>query len=307
MMLFGSSDDRLLIMPVLNSSTMGLKQFSFKYFLFIVSIFLLITFSAMGQGIGKGLKVRPSWEIGLSLGASEFLNTINPNADAIFEKFNYWKPNINPALSLSIIKSITPAISAELLYFTTRLSGSWDLNKGYPIPPLAISEGLAYPNPFKTGINQLDLLISINLNQMVAPNRANDKWNLFIKGGIGAVLVRGIDALYPYTRADKFVDYALVYGGGFSYQINNRLKLNLDVILNRVETDRLDGVRELLPGLPPVGANSYYFYNLKERYISSSIGITYTIAWNRQTHFGNSTRKCAVYEKPKVKKVRRRY
>ena len=286
---------------------MGLKQVSLKFFVFIVPILFLNSHVTASQAFGKRLKVQSSWEIGFSFGVSKFLNTINPNVDANYAKFNYWNSDLNPAFSLYVIKSISPAMNAELRWFSTRLSGSWDQNSGYTVPPLAVLQGLVYPNPFKTGINQLDFLLSLNLFQMVAPNRSFDQMNLFIKGGIGAVAVRGIDALYPYAQGDRMIDYALVYGGEFSYQINRKLKIKLDAFINRVETDRLDGVHEILQGMPPIGSNSYYYYNLKERYFSSTIGISYTIGWNRKTHFSKSSRSCAVYAKSYVRKARKRY
>ncbi len=286
---------------------MGFKQVSLRFFVSILAIFFLNIHVSASQAYGKRLKVRSSWEIGFSCGVSEFLNTINPNTDAKFAKFNYWNSNLNPAISFSIVKSLSPAMNAEFRYFTTKLSGSWNQNSGYPVPPLALLQGLEYPNPFKTGINQFDFLLSLNLLQMVAPNRSFDNINLFIKGGIGAVVVRDIEALYPYAQGDHMTDYALVYGGEFSYQINKNIKLKIDAFVNRVETDRLDGVHEILPGMPPIGSNSYYFYNLKERYFSSTIGISYTIGWIRKTHFTKSTRSCAVYAKPYVRKNRKRY
>jgi hypothetical protein len=286
---------------------MGLKLVSLIKIVFIISILFLNTHVSASQAYGKRLKVRSSWEIGFSCGVSNFLNTINPNADAKYSRFNYWNSDLNPAVSLSIVKSLSPAMNAEFRWFTTKLSGSWNQNSGYPVPPLALLQGLDYPNPFKTGINQFDFLLSLNLFQVIAPNRSFDQMNFFIKGGIGAVVIRGIEALYPYTQGDRMVDYALVYGGEFSYQINRKIKLKLDAFVNRVETDRLDGVHEILPGMPPIGSNSYYFYNLKERYFSSTIGISYTIGWIRKTHFTKSTRSCAVYAKPYVRKVRKRY
>jgi hypothetical protein len=251
--------------------------------------------------------VRSSWEVGVSCGISRFINTINPNLDAAYDKFNYWNPDFNAAFSLSIIKSISPSMNAEIRWFTTKLSGSWNPDNGYPVPPLALTQGLVYPNPFKTGINQFDLLLSLNLFQVFAPNRSFDQMNLFVKGGAGAVIVRDYEALYPNNQGNHMIDYALVYGGEFSYQINSKIKIKIEAFLNRVESDRLDGIQQLLPGQNISDPNPFYFYNLKERYFSSTIGMTYTFGWVRKTHFSKSTRSCAVYAKPNVRKVRKRY
>ena len=286
---------------------MGLKHFSLRFFVFIISTLLLNSHVSASPAFGKRLKVRSSWEVGFSCGVSGFLNTINPNTDAAYDKFNYWNPDLNPAISLSIIKSLSPSMNAEIRLFTTKLSGSWNPNSGYPVPPLAISQGLQYPNPFKTGINQFDLLLSLNLFQMFAPNRSFDQINLFIKGGVGAVIVKDYEALYPNNQGGHMIDYALVYGGEFSYQINSKIKLKLDAFINRVETDRLDGIQQLLPGQNITDPNPFYFYNLKERYFSSTIGLTYTFGWIRKTHFSKSSRSCAVYAKPNIRKVRKRY
>jgi hypothetical protein len=286
---------------------MGLKQFFLSFFVFIFSIFFLNIQVSASQAFGKRLKVRSSWEVGVSCGISRFINTINPNLDAAYDKFNYWNPDFNAAFSLSIIKSISPSMNAEIRWFTTKLSGSWNPDNGYPVPPLALTQGLVYPNPFKTGINQFDLLLSLNLFQVFAPNRSFDQMNLFVKGGAGAVIVRDYEALYPNNQGNHMIDYALVYGGEFSYQINSKIKIKIEAFLNRVESDRLDGIQQLLPGQNISDPNPFYFYNLKERYFSSTIGMTYTFGWVRKTHFSKSTRSCAVYAKPNVRKVRKRY
>jgi len=249
---------------------------------------------------------RNNWEFGFTGGASQFRNSINPNSDATFKKFNYWNADYNTAITVSIIKNFSPKFSAEFEFLTTKLSGSWNENSGYGIPLPATSQNL--PSPFKTGINQFTLMFVPNLNKIVAPNSANDKWYLFIKLGIGASFLKEYKGLYPYGKGNGF-EYALAYGGGLSYTINEKIKLKLGTTWYRVESDRLDGVHTMRPVQSPDARddNSVFYFNLKELYVYPYVGMTYGFGQiQSKAHFirGNNSR--FLWFKPSSKFRKRR-
>ena len=124
-------------------------QVSLKAFILATVLIFQLTTSTSAQKTGKDYR----WEIGFSGGASMFLNSINPNSDAEYKKFNYWNSDLNGSISLSLIKKITSQFSAEFEWQTTKLSGTWNKDNGYLIPQRAVELGLPYPDPFKTGIH----------------------------------------------------------------------------------------------------------------------------------------------------------
>jgi hypothetical protein len=230
---------------------------------------LCIAQSTVAQYSRRSSGEMSSWQIGFTAGASKFLTTINPNSDAVYNKLSYWNSNFNAAISLSLIKTISPKFSAEFEFMTTKLSGDWNENSGFKLPAAA---GNVIPKPFKTGINQLNLTLIANLNQIVAPNSASDTWYLFIKGGGGASFLKEYSGLFPYTKANSY-KYTILYGTGLSYKVNDQIDLKLGTTWYRVETDRLDGIHTEKPG-GGIGDAGFY-YNIKERYIYPYIGITY--------------------------------
>jgi len=254
---------------------MALKPFPFRSAVLIAVIMLFVVQNSVAQYSRRsGSGDRNTWEFGFTGGASQFLNSINPNSDAFIKKFNYWNANYNAAITLSIIKNFSSKFSAEFEFLTTKLSGSWNENNGYEIPPQAIFEGLQYPLPFKTGINQFTINFVPNLNKIFAPNSLNEKWYLFLKGGIGATFLKEYSGLYPYNKPGNGFEYALVYGGGLSYTINEKIKFKLGATWYRIDTDRLDGVHSLKPN-GDITKNESYYYNVKEKYLYPYIGMTY--------------------------------
>ena len=253
---------------------MVLKPFLSLSTVLIVFILLGLTQNSVAQFQGSRSAEKNSWEFGFSGGVSQFQTSINPNSDAPFKKFNYWNADYNAAIAISIIRNFSPKFSAEFEYMTTKLSGTWNINSPYGIPQKAIAEGLEYPNPFKTGINQFDLMFVPNLNQIIAPNRASKKWYLFIKVGGGATRLKEYSALYPLSKTGTIFKYSLAYGGGLSYKINQKFKLKLGATWYRVESDRLDGVHTARPNVI-VTSDADLYYNVKERYIYPYFGMTY--------------------------------
>ena len=243
---------------------MGLKQISLKSYYILAAIMTFITQNSYAQNLGKSVNYNNSWEIGFSGGVSKYLESANPHSNAVYKRFNYWNADYNGAFSLFLIKNISPTFCAEIEWLNTKLSGSWDQTKGYPIPPNINSSDLPV---FKTGINQWNLLVGVNLNQLIAPAIATNKWRLFVKGGVGMTLVKGFESNDLFN--DKF-ETLILYGGGFEYKINTRIRLRIETAINIVRTDRLDGFRT-------VDNNSLSISRINERYIYSYFGMSYRL------------------------------
>lgn len=241
---------------------------SLKRLVLITVLMFLVNIISLAQKSGK----QNDWEVGISGGASQFLNSINPNSDALFKKFNYWNSDLNISFSLYLIRNISNQFSVEFEWHTTKLSGTWNQNSVYAVPQSAIDLGLPYPDPFKTGINEFDLMLSVNLNNAFFPKFENEKWYVFIKGGVGGVLLKGYQSLYPYRTLWNPFKYSIAYGTGLSYKIDNKVKVKLGLTLRQVETDRLDGIHTMRPNAP----NDAYF-NVKEVYCSTYLGIIYSL------------------------------
>jgi hypothetical protein len=285
---------------------MASKPFSSVSYFLLAAIVLLIAQSAVAQNGRRSSGDASSWEIGFSGGVSRFLTSINPNSDAIYKKFNYWNADFNAAITISVVKTISPKFSAGFELLTTKLSGSWNVNSGYPVPPLALAQGLPYPNPFKTGVNVTDLFVLANLNHIVAPNSANDKWFLFVKGGFGLAFLKEYSGLYPLVQPGNLYKYTIIYGGGLSYTANEKIKLKLGTSWYRVESDRLDGVHTLKPG-DSYKTDAGYAYNVKERYIYPYIEVTYGLGKaSFKAHFFQKARTRSIWVKHSKKKYKRR-
>jgi len=268
--------------------------------LFVI-ILLIFAQSTVAQYSRRRASVQSSWEFGFSGGASKFLTSINPNADAPYKKFNFWNADYNAAISLSVIKNFSPKFSAELELLTTKLSGVWNKDNAYGFPLPSTMENP--PGPFKTGINQFNLLFVANLNQIVAPKKASDRWYLFVKAGGGGANIKAYSSLFPYDKGSG-LKYSIAFGGGLSYTINEKIKIKLGSMWYRIESDRLDGIHTVRPGVEILTGNADLYYNVKERYVYPYIGMTYAIGeLKSKSHFSRGGNN--LWFKPSKRKYRR--
>ena len=264
------------------------RLFIVHVIILVFSILIMVSTNSSAEGVIVHDSLTNSkvatfpWEIGVSGGISRFVISYNPNRDAVLKKFNYWNSDINPAFSLSVIKNFSPTLSGELEWVKTKLSGNWNSENGYSVPPLVTAIGLVYPQPFETGINEFDFLLNIKLRKLLRQFTKNNAWDLFIRGGFGIDLIKDRSALYHFDHPRNGYAYSILYGGGISYKVSPKLTIKASAIMSRVTTDRLDGVRELKPGESPTGTNPFYYYNLKERYIRPYIGFVYAIDWKKK-------------------------
>lgn len=273
--------------------------------LFLITLLFLVETSYAQYRRRSTGSTKGSWEVSLTGGVSKFLTTVNPNADALYKKFNLWKADMNPAVSLSIARNFSPKFSAELAWMTTQLSGTWNENSGYPVHPLAIAKGLTYDPPFKTGINQFSLLLGANLNQIIAPNMNNDTWNIFVKGGMGYTHLKYYEGLYVYGP-DKKKESSIIYGLGGNYKIQDNLKFQLGAYWHSVRTDRLDAVHNLKTGATTYH-NEDHIFNCNEKYLYAYVGLSYSFGQAvSKAHFIQRNNRSFLWFKPSTRSYRRR-
>jgi len=175
------------------------------------------------------------WEIGLSTGASIFGTSFNQDANAMYKRHSYWYRDINPGIGLFVVRNISPSLGIEISWLNTCLSGRW--NKGWPtLPVLAALEG---PLTFSSQINQFDLMMVFNINQIMLPGDEEDSGHFFIKTGVGISKIKDNKKFYPETNSAA-MSFAL--GGGYSFSLNEKIKLQVGNVLRAANTDNLDGV-----------------------------------------------------------------
>ena len=210
------------------------------------------------------------WEFGFSSGLSKFVCSRNPNADAVYSRFNYWDSKLNLGVSLFAIKHISPVFSLEFDYLKTGVSGSWNANNGYPVPVNVAAQGLSNPPPFKTGINQFSALLNANLNKLFFPKLAGDIWHLYFNGGAGYCIVKdkkGFDILGGSKTKGM-----VLYGPGVSVKINKNINGLAGFTRYIVYTDHLDALSTFATD---AYGNMKAEMHVNERYNYSYIGITY--------------------------------
>jgi hypothetical protein len=239
------------------------------FYLSQILVFILFdTVSAQSYSRKSSGNITP-WEIAFSAGISSFVTSVNPQPGAVSNRINYWKRDINPAFGLSVVRNISPSIGLELNWINTHLSGTWS-NK-YP----SLFVGTAYENPlkFNSKLNQIDLMVSFNLNQMMLPGEAEDIWHLYLKTGLGMSLITETKHFYP--DGSKYSRLSFVLDGGFSYTLTDQIKLMAGSSFRFVNTDNLDGVHVVEADLKGNTTNYlriYEIYNYTYVQVSYSFG-----------------------------------
>lgn len=173
--------------------------------------------------------------------------------------------------SVWVTKHLVPAFAFELQYLQSDMSGQ-EGNYGFRGDLMDVS------------INGIAII-----NQMSArPGPINDKWNYYLKIGVGATLFRsqlfdvttgrvaqrsqvydssnpnyvvlGYDAENPDEKTNRAADIVLPFGVGVMYRINNSFDVGLESMLRFSASDRLDNI------LTGATNDRYLFTNLNVSY-----------------------------------------
>ncbi|WP_010664482.1 OmpA family protein [Marinilabilia salmonicolor] len=182
--------------------------------------------------------------------------------------------------SLQVTKHLVPAFAFEMQYLQSDMFGRQG-DYGFRGDLMDIS------------INGIAII-----NQMSAhPGPVNDKWNYYLKIGVGATLFRsrlfsvetgevvrrsqlynssnpdyvvlGYDVKNPEEKTSRATDIVLPFGAGLMYRINNRFDVGVESILRFSASDRLDNIL--------TGATN-------DRYLYTSLNISYKFGDKDRRH-----------------------
>jgi len=203
-----------------------------------------------------------NWEIGISAGVANFAGEYNMYKEARFNHFNHWKSDMDFGFGALVKKNFSHVFALELGWNYTNLTGSWKADNS-PI------------DNFKTEVNELDLNTVWNLNNLFSKNKFDRKIYWYAKLGIGAAHVKEKVGVTP-----QYGDYwklpVIPLGTGVAFRLNDNIKLNIGTQWSWVNTDRLDGRREVIGGNPPnvkTGNTENDIFGTK---LYTSAGISYT-------------------------------
>jgi len=241
-----------------------------KIFFYITLIslnFLFYNVSAQKNRNNRTGIISP-WEIGVSGGVSTFLTSINPEAGATPGKINYWNPETNPGLGLSVTRNFSPSLGVEMNLLSTRLTGTYN-GEGTPNGFFELNQA---PSTFNSQINQFDLMMTFNLNQILLPGELEDIWHLYFKTGVGITHIK--DQMNFYPGDSPYLKYSLAFDVGLSVSINKRIKINVGSTFRSVNTDNLDGVHV---GSTDLDGKKVSHMKIFEIYNFTYLGMSYSL------------------------------
>jgi len=211
------------------------------FYLTQILVILFFTSASAKRPLTSGMPVITPWEIGLSTGASIFGTAYIQESNATYKRHSFWYRDVNPSIGLFVVRNISPSLGIEISWLNTRISGKWN-KTGLTILDLA---GRENPITFNSQVNQFDLMMVLNLDQIMLQGDEEDKGHFFIKTGIGISKIKDNKKFYPEINS-----YAMSFalGGGYSFSLNEKIKLQVGSILRAVNTDNLDGLHAVSSG-----------------------------------------------------------
>ncbi|MCX6238894.1 MAG: outer membrane beta-barrel protein [Bacteroidia bacterium] len=208
------------------------------------------------------------FEVGLSLGGSSFITSFNPDAKGSDRFVNYWQNKINPGVGLTVTRNVYPWLGIGLNYLFTSFTGTWN-DKSLTMPvPLNGDNQLSY----KSMINQFDLLLNFNINKLVAPGKARDKWNIYIRTGPGYTMIKDNIVFFTGQLSKNTIRFSYTFDPGVSFRLSDNIKLKAGIALRIVFTDNLDGVH-----LFSTDPGWKYSYHISEIYHYTYLSINYNL------------------------------
>jgi len=141
----------------------------------------------------------------------------------------YHFDNVKPGFVGYYKRNLDPIISVRISVTAGLLSGS-DQN---PIDAFAANRNAS----FQTTLAELGGIFEYNfLNYKT--NQVGFRWSPYFMAGISAFTIFGGE---PDKNGSRFVELAIPFGGGFKYQINPNITLNLEIGVRKLFMDQLDG------------------------------------------------------------------
>jgi outer membrane protein OmpA-like peptidoglycan-associated protein len=203
-----------------------------------------------------------NWEIGISAGVANFAGEYNMYKEARFNHFNHWKSDMDFGFGALVKKNFSHVFALELGWNYTNLTGSWKFDSR----PM---------DNFKTEVNELDLNTVWNLTNLFSNKKFDRKIYWYAKLGVGAAHVREKVGFTP-----QYGDYwklpAIPLGTGVAFRLNDNLKLNIGTQWSWINTDRLDGRKEVMGGDPPNVKLGNTENDIMGTKLYTHVGISYT-------------------------------
>jgi len=203
-----------------------------------------------------------NWEIGVNIGVANFAGEYNMYKEARFNHFNHWNSDMNLGFGLSVKKNFSHVFAVEGAWNYSNLTGSWK----YDNSTMA---------DFHTRVNEFDVNTVWNINNLFSKNKFERKIYWYAKVGLGISNLNAIVSATPLNDQHwKFPTVPL--GTGIAFRLNDNLRLNVGTQWSWINTDRLDGRREVIGGNPPnikPGNTEADIFGTK---LYTHVGISYT-------------------------------
>ncbi len=234
-------------------------------------IFLILTttylFAQVAQEQEPKGKLWDDWYININGGQTLFLGDVSKH-------FEWYKPSFSEsssAFGTILSKKLSCVFDLRAQFFTGKLYGRKDFFVG----------GAKADLEFKSNFWNLNINTILDFNAWLGKCNPERKFSLYGIIGIGITdfksqLFNSIthNEITSTAQLHSFTgDYAwttelvVPVGLGASYKIGNKIKINLESILNMTMTDKIDRVKGMS------GHDGYYY---------TSLGITYKLSkWNR--------------------------
>jgi len=177
-----------------------------------------------------------NWEIGVNVGVANFAGEYNMYKEARFNHFNHWNSDMNLGFGLLVKKNFSHVFAVEGAWNYSNLTGSWKHDN----QPMA---------DFHTRVNEFDVNTVWNMNNLLSKNKFDRKIYWFAKVGLGISYLNAIASATPLNGEHwKFPTIPL--GTGVAFRLNDNLRLNVGTQWSWINTDRLDGRKEVIGGNP---------------------------------------------------------
>jgi len=205
-----------------------------RFILSVLAMFMCFAF-AFAQEQEKS-EPHNNWELGVNVGVANFAGEYNMYKAARFNHFNHWNSDMNLGFGLLVKKNFSHVLAVEGAWNYSNLTGSWKFDN----QPMA---------DFHTRVNEFDVNSVWNINNLFSKNKFERKIYWYAKIGIGISNIKAIASATPLYSNWKFPTIPL--GTGVAFRLNDNLRLNVGTQWSWINTDRLDGRKEVIGGNPP--------------------------------------------------------
>ncbi len=177
------------------------------------------------------------WEIGINAGVANYAGEYNMFKEARFNHFNHWDSGYNLGFGALVKKNFSHVFALEAAWNNNTLTGTWK----------ADTRVMA---DFKTIVNEIDLNSVWNMNNLFSANKFDRKFYWYTKIGMGIAHINE-KVGSPAQLEEHWKLLAIPMGTGIVMRVSDKVNINLGTLWTWIDTDRIDGRREDIGGIPP--------------------------------------------------------